>query len=383
MKTIRENGPGIGLCLGLALPSWLLGQAFPVIGGPVFAILLGMAVALVYRNKGRTQAGIAFTSKKILQYAVVLLGFGLNLSQIAQVGALSLPIILSTISTSLVVSFVLWKAMKLPGNTATLIGVGSSTLDQLLSRVMRNYKRGKITFVYADEFALLFQDEDTGIFFSNLWRRIRKYNGYCTGATQNVEEVLASESGRAMLSNTDFVVMLNQSPTNAAQLSELYKISANQEVYFRNVAPGHGLIKVGGALVPFISSMPRIPSYIPCCLPIPGKLDGTKTGTGSGSVKGGPMIQVILSVVLVLAAMSVVFALGWNIAFKRGASRARREYQQQLGIERDAMNREMKNLRDTAGEEIQALNRECDRLRNEIARLRMPTMEMAKHWTNI
>ena len=126
MKTIRENGPGIGLCLGLALPSWLLGQAFPVIGGPVFAILLGMAVALVYRNKGRTQAGIAFTSKKILQYAVVLLGFGLNLSQIAQVGALSLPIILSTISTSLVVSFVLWKAMKLPGNTATLIGVGSS-----------------------------------------------------------------------------------------------------------------------------------------------------------------------------------------------------------------------------------------------------------------
>ena len=47
------------------------------------------------------------------------------------------------------------------------------------------------------------------------------------------------------------------------------------------------------------------------------------------------------------------------------------------------MNREMKNLRDTAGEEIQALNRECDRLRNEIARLRMPTMEMAKHWTNI
>lgn len=131
------------------------------------------------------------------------------------------------------------------------------TLDQLLSRVMRNYKRGKITFVYADEFALLFQDEDTGIFFSNLWRRIRKYNGYCTGATQNVEEVLASESGRAMLSNTDFVVMLNQSPTNAAQLSELYKISANQEVYFRNVAPGHGLIKVGGALVPFISSMPQ------------------------------------------------------------------------------------------------------------------------------
>lgn len=130
------------------------------------------------------------------------------------------------------------------------------TLDQVLSRVMRNYKKGKITFVYCDEFYLLFQDEETGNFFSNLWKRIRKYNGFCTGATQNVTEVLASESGRAMLSNTDFVVMLNQAPDNAEKLSELYKISRNQEVYFRDVDPGHGLIKVGGALIPFISTVP-------------------------------------------------------------------------------------------------------------------------------
>lgn len=60
-----------------------------------------------------------------------------------------------------------------------------------------------------------------------------------------------------MLSNTDFVVMLNQSPTNAEQLAELYKISPNQKVYFTNVQPGHGLIKVGGALVPFVSSIPK------------------------------------------------------------------------------------------------------------------------------
>ena len=126
MTLVKKYGPGLGLCLALAVPSWLLGKAFPVVGGPVFAILLGMAVALFYKKKDRTQAGIAFTSKKVLQYAVILLGFGLNLSQIAQVGAQSLPIIVSTISTSLIVSFLLWKVMKLPGNTATLIGVGSS-----------------------------------------------------------------------------------------------------------------------------------------------------------------------------------------------------------------------------------------------------------------
>ena len=131
------------------------------------------------------------------------------------------------------------------------------TLDHLLGRVMRNYKAGKITFVYADEFALLFQDEDTGKFFANLWRRIRKYNGYCTGATQNVEEVLDSESGRAMLSNTDFVVMLNQSPSNAQRLAELYKINANQSSHFTNSQPGKGLMKIGGAMIPFISSIPK------------------------------------------------------------------------------------------------------------------------------
>ena len=126
MKTIKNLGPGLALCLALAVPCWLLGKAFPIVGGPVFAILAGMVISLFYRTKGRTQAGIAYTSKKVLQYAVILLGFGLNLSEIAKVGASSLPIIVSTIATSLIVSFVLYKLMKMPANISTLIGVGSS-----------------------------------------------------------------------------------------------------------------------------------------------------------------------------------------------------------------------------------------------------------------
>ena len=110
----------------LAVPCWLLGKAFPIVGGPVFAILAGMIVTLFYRNKAGTQAGIVYTSKKILQYAVILLGFGLNLSEIAKVGATSLPIIISTISTSLIVSFALYHLLNMPANISTLIGVGSS-----------------------------------------------------------------------------------------------------------------------------------------------------------------------------------------------------------------------------------------------------------------
>ena len=126
MTKTKELAPGVLLCLALAVPCWLLGKAFPVVGGSVFAILLGMVIALFYRNKAATQAGIAYTSKKILQYAVILLGFGLNLSEIARVGATSLPVILATISTSLIVSFVLHKLMHIPPNISTLVGVGSS-----------------------------------------------------------------------------------------------------------------------------------------------------------------------------------------------------------------------------------------------------------------
>lgn len=126
MNSVKQTLPGLLLCLALAIPGWLLGCAFPVVGGPVFAILLGMLAALVLQNKAPFRAGIAFTSKKVLQYAVILLGFGLNLSQIAQVGSKSLPIICSTITTSLVIAFVISRWLKMPCNISVLVGVGSS-----------------------------------------------------------------------------------------------------------------------------------------------------------------------------------------------------------------------------------------------------------------
>ena len=126
MEWIRRNGPGILVCLCIAVPAWFLGRTFEVVGGPVFAILLGMVMALFWKEQGQARAGITFTSKKILQLAVVLLGFGMNLSSDAKVGAQSLPIILSTITTSLVAAFVLHKLLHMDAKISTLIGVGSS-----------------------------------------------------------------------------------------------------------------------------------------------------------------------------------------------------------------------------------------------------------------
>jgi uncharacterized membrane protein YadS len=109
MLTIQKKAPGVILCAILAVPAWFLGQAFPLVGAPVFAILLGMFVGSFYQKRDKTAKGIAFTSKYILQTAVVLLGFGLNLMQVVKVGVQSLPIIISTIATSLIVAFCLQK----------------------------------------------------------------------------------------------------------------------------------------------------------------------------------------------------------------------------------------------------------------------------------
>ena len=126
MNAIKEKLPGLLFCLLLAIPCWLLGKCFPVVGGPVFGILSGMIVTLLLKDKSRLQPGITFVSKKVLQYAVILLGFGMNLSVIFQTGKQSLPIILSTISISLIVAWLLHKLMRVPGKISTLIGVGSS-----------------------------------------------------------------------------------------------------------------------------------------------------------------------------------------------------------------------------------------------------------------
>lgn len=129
MNFIKTNFKGFILCLCIAIPSWLLGKIFPIIGGAVISILIGMIVSLLIKDdikKKHFEIGIKFTSKKILQWAVILLGFGLNLTVILQTGKQSLPIIVSTIATSLSLAFLLHKAMHIPSKISTLVGVGSS-----------------------------------------------------------------------------------------------------------------------------------------------------------------------------------------------------------------------------------------------------------------
>lgn len=125
MENIKEKAQGIALCIVIAIGAWMLGKAAPIVGAPVFSIGIGMIVTQFMKDKTNYAKGIKFTSKKILQYAVILLGFGMNLNVVFEMGVETLPVIISTISTSLIVAFIMYKILKVERKTSVLIGVGS------------------------------------------------------------------------------------------------------------------------------------------------------------------------------------------------------------------------------------------------------------------
>ena len=129
--------------------------------------------------------------------------------------------------------------------------------DTMINRVTLNWKKGKRTHVFIDEYHVVFENEQSSNFFTSAWRQFRKRNAYPTAITQNVEFLLNSVEASTMLSNSEFIVMLNQAPSDRERLAELLNISEQQIGYITNAAPGCGLIRYGGALVPFENHFPK------------------------------------------------------------------------------------------------------------------------------
>ena len=116
---------GIAVCFAIAVPAWLLGLKFPIIGGPVFGILIGMILAF-FKRPAILDGGIRFTSKYILQYSIILLGFEMNLFNVIRVGGQSLLVMIFTLTASFITAYFMGKALSIDGKTTTLIGVGTS-----------------------------------------------------------------------------------------------------------------------------------------------------------------------------------------------------------------------------------------------------------------
>ncbi len=133
-------------------------------------------------------------------------------------------------------------------------------LDYIWNRLSANRNKGRLTYIYIDEIYILFADEYCLDYLRMLWKRARKYGGVLTGITQNVEDVLKDDKSRTMLSNSEFLILLNQNPVDAQQLQKILHFSNQELNYLNDVPAGHGVIVIGSGgkvKIPFFDEFPR------------------------------------------------------------------------------------------------------------------------------
>ena len=131
-------------------------------------------------------------------------------------------------------------------------------LDYIWNRLSRNRDLGRATYIYFDEAHLLFADEYALDYLRMLWKRARKYGGVLTGITQNVEDLLKDDKSRSMLSNSEFLILLKQNPTDAAKLQDILHFTDSEIAYVNDTPAGHGILVLGGKdKIPFYDEFPK------------------------------------------------------------------------------------------------------------------------------
>jgi uncharacterized integral membrane protein (TIGR00698 family) len=124
--TFGQRAPGLLLAIAIALLALGLGRLAPLIGGPVFGIVLGILVRNLFSPSGRFTPGIQFAGKQVLQWSIIALGFGLSLDQVARTGLESLSVTLVTITVAFLAAWGLGRALKVHDKLKILIGVGTA-----------------------------------------------------------------------------------------------------------------------------------------------------------------------------------------------------------------------------------------------------------------
>ncbi len=137
-----------------------------------------------------------------------------------------------------------------------LSGIGILVLLQNIEdRIMENWRKGINTHVYFDEIAILFKYSGTSSYLSIWWKKVRKFGALCTGMTQDVSDI-DTEEALAMISNSEFVIYLKQSPKHHDRLLEL-GLNETELKYLYKAPTGHGIIKYGNKKVYFDMEIPK------------------------------------------------------------------------------------------------------------------------------
>lgn len=129
-------------------------------------------------------------------------------------------------------------------------------IDNIWNRMIENFKKGKRTWLYCDEFHLLTQTETSAKYTQQIWKRARKWNGIPTGITQQVEDMMKSAEGRTIINNSQFVMMLSMDPYGRNQMQQMYNLSDTEMEFITSSGSGHGLIYNGSDIIPFEDDFP-------------------------------------------------------------------------------------------------------------------------------
>ena len=130
------------------------------------------------------------------------------------------------------------------------------TLDSIFNRVIQNWKKGKTTWIFADEFYLLLKQPSAASYLQMIWKRARKWMGSPTGITQNISDLIATEEGQTILATSDFALIMKQAYADRMALQRIYELSEEQVEFLATAGPGEGLLYTSRSVVPFENLIP-------------------------------------------------------------------------------------------------------------------------------
>lgn len=130
-------------------------------------------------------------------------------------------------------------------------------MESIQNRIIENGKRGIATWLYIDEFHVLLNSEYSAKYLQQLWKKVRKQGGLCTGITQNVVDLLQNYTATTMLANSEFVALLKQANTDSSKMAEVIGVSEAQLRFVTNTQSGMGLMKCGNVVIPFDNTIEK------------------------------------------------------------------------------------------------------------------------------
>ncbi len=131
-------------------------------------------------------------------------------------------------------------------------------LDHIQNRLAKNKELGKYTWIFIDEFHILLANPYSAQYVANFYKTGRKLNALNTVISQQISHLLRSESGKDILSNSEFALILKQKPLDLPSICNIFNISEEEAMYVQGDAPtGQGLVVFGSDVIPFTNKVPK------------------------------------------------------------------------------------------------------------------------------